>query len=154
MIDPSGGLLSCWPYVGKRCHKDGYGYPKRNQKGILAHRWSYEHHYGITLDTTVVVRHKCDNPLCCNPLHLLIGSQADNVNDMMERKRNKRGYHPMTLSQQSIDKIIKLRRQGLLRYKIAEIVGCSACTVGKYCKQYKLQQPQLMESVVSLILLE
>jgi predicted transcriptional regulator len=60
----------------------------------------------------------------------------------------------MTLSQQSIDKIIKLRRQGLLRYKIAEIVGCSACTVGKYCKQYELQQPQLMESVVSLILLE
>ena len=35
MIDPFGGLFSCWNYVGKRWHKDGYGYPKRNQKLIL-----------------------------------------------------------------------------------------------------------------------
>ena len=141
MIDPFGGLFSCWPYIGKRCHKDGYGYPKRKQKSILAHRWSYEHHYGVILTPTTVVRHICDNPICCNPLHLLIGSQADNVQDMMERNRNKRGYHPMTLSQHSIDEIIKLRKEGLLKYKIAKIVGCSAVTVAKYCKQYELQQP-------------
>jgi hypothetical protein len=34
-----------------------------------------------------VVRHTCDNRLCVNPEHLVIGSQADNVQDMHERGR-------------------------------------------------------------------
>lgn len=36
------------------------------------------------------VRHRCDNPPCCNPSHLLIGTPLDNYNDMAERGRAKR----------------------------------------------------------------
>jgi len=132
MIDPSGGLYSCWPYIGRRWHRDGYGYPKRNQKGILAHRWSYEHHYDVELTPKTVIRHKCDNPACCNPLHLMPGSQADNINDMHQRKRWKPGRHPLTLNEKTVSQIIELRRQGLSQDKIASIVGCSQPTVGKY----------------------
>lgn len=39
------------------------------------------------LDEGIVIRHTCDNPLCCNPRHLIPGTQADNVRDMVERGR-------------------------------------------------------------------
>jgi hypothetical protein len=35
----------------------------------------------------MVIRHKCDNPACCNIEHLEIGTPLDNVNDMIERGR-------------------------------------------------------------------
>ena len=38
-----------------------------------------------------VVRHACDNPPCCNPLHLLGGTHADNVADKVRRGRVPRG---------------------------------------------------------------
>ncbi|NBX49192.1 hypothetical protein EBT25_04465 [bacterium] len=132
MIDPFGGLYSCWPYIGQRWHRDGYGYPKRNQKPTLAHRWSYEHHYGVCLTPKIVIRHICDNPACCNPLHLLPGTQADNHRDMHERQRWKPGKHPMALNQKTIEKIIQLRKTGLSYAKIATTLGCSIPTVEKY----------------------
>jgi hypothetical protein len=135
MIDPFGGLSSCWPYIGKRWHKDGYGYPKRNQKAILAHRWSYEHHYGVFLTSDIIVRHICDNRTCCNPLHLLTGSQAENIKDMHQRKRWKPGKHPWSLNKETIDEIIKLKETGLSQDKIAAVIGCSQPTVGKYLKR-------------------
>jgi len=132
MIDPFGGLSSCWLYVGKRWHKDGYGYPKRNQKAVLAHRWSYEHHYNVQLTSDTVIRHTCDNPACCNPLHLLPGTQGDNIKDMHERKRWKPGKHPMALHQETIEKIIQLKKTGLSYAKVAATVGCSMPIVRKY----------------------
>jgi hypothetical protein len=111
MIDPFGGLDSCWPYIGKRWHKDGYGYPKRNQKPMLAHRWSYEHH-------------TCDNPACCNPLHLLPGTQADNVRDAVSRNRMRTNPTRM-FTQKQLEEFKNLRAAGLSQQKIANLNQCS-----------------------------
>lgn len=35
-----------------------------------------------------LIRHKCDNPPCVNPEHLEVGTQADNVDDMVTRLRD------------------------------------------------------------------
>jgi DNA-binding transcriptional regulator YiaG len=134
MIDPSGGLLSCWSYIGKRWHKAGYGYPKKNQKPILAHRWSYEHHYNVSLTPDIVIRHTCDNPACCNPLHLLSGTQVDNVQDAVKRKRMR--YSAVTpFTKKQLIEMKKLRQQGLTQQKISDIYGCSQVTISHWEKK-------------------
>ena len=35
----------------------------------------------------MVVRHTCDNPRCCNPAHLILGTDKDNTDDMLTRNR-------------------------------------------------------------------
>ena len=57
---------------------------------ISAHRAAYVAAYG-PLEEGVVVRHKCDNPACCNPLHLETGTHADNVRDRVLRDRSAKG---------------------------------------------------------------
>jgi len=75
------------------------GYGRRSVKGKmkLAHRVVYCEHNGIALESIKgrVVRHRCDNPSCINPLHLEIGTQAQNVADAVERDRHAKGdRHP------------------------------------------------------------
>jgi hypothetical protein len=79
------GPDECWPWVGKRTGL-GYGRFWSGEKEVFAHRFIS----GVVdgpLGEAVVVRHSCDNPPCCNPAHLLRGSQADNIRDMDERGR-------------------------------------------------------------------
>ncbi len=38
-----------------------------------------------------IVRHTCDNPPCCNPAHLVLGSDQDNANDRSARGRGAKG---------------------------------------------------------------
>ena len=54
---------------------------------LLAHRWGYEHFVGPIPEGDVVL-HSCDTPSCQNPEHWVLGSQADNVEDMVAKGRN------------------------------------------------------------------
>jgi len=101
-IDRSAGDGECWPWIGKK-DKDGYGV----QRGVgRVHRrvWQIANHR--TLAPNVVIRHTCDNTACCNPSHLVSGSQLQNVRDRVERDRSAKGV---------VNGRAKLREQDVMR---------------------------------------
>jgi hypothetical protein len=83
-ILPSG----CWEWTGS---KDAHGYGRLNIKSrsassLLAHRIAYEVANG-PIPAGAAVCHSCDNPPCCNPAHLWLGSQSDNLRDASAKGR-------------------------------------------------------------------
>ena len=69
--------------------KRGYYAYTVNGVKYKMHRYLYSKHYldGGEIPKGLVVRHKCDNSLCINPKHLELGTQGDNIRDMIERGR-------------------------------------------------------------------
>lgn len=74
----------CW--IWRKCRTD-YGYGKCGIGGanLLAHRIAWKLTYGDP--GKLFVCHKCDNPPCCNPNHLFLGTPKDNTNDCMKKGR-------------------------------------------------------------------
>ena len=66
--------------------KDGYVrvYDPETKRQMAAHRKAYRDKHG---DLPALLRHTCDNPACSNPEHLVPGTQADNMRDMVSRGR-------------------------------------------------------------------
>jgi hypothetical protein len=85
-VDRSAGPEACWPFRGAT----SYGSVTLRLRTWGAHRLAFII-AGHTLGDTEMVRHKCDNPPCCNPAHLLRGTAVDNSADARERGRTKRG---------------------------------------------------------------
>ena len=89
-VDKSGGVNSCWNWMAGK--KLGYGAFKANgiqhtaskvafilKNGQIPYHNSY---HGFC------VCHKCDNPACCNPDHLFLGTSDDNMRDMVNKGRS------------------------------------------------------------------
>jgi hypothetical protein len=84
----------CWLWTRK---PDAYGYGvfSVNGRHTRAHRFSWELHHGPVPDGLWVL-HKCDTPACVRPDHLFIGTQMDNVTDMIAKGRY-RGIAPKNI---------------------------------------------------------
>lgn len=95
-------MTTCREYQGI-LHPYGYGFPaigaqrykpsgaKNGRRQVLLHRWVMAQALGRPLLPSEVVRHTCDNPPCFLLEHLRLGTQDDNVADMVERGRSNRG---------------------------------------------------------------
>jgi len=76
----------CWEWQGSLLKK-GYGrFGFSSKEVVLAHRFAWELEHGAIPDGQCVL-HRCDNPPCCNPAHLFLGTRADNNRDMWAKGR-------------------------------------------------------------------
>lgn len=86
----------CWQWT-KNKDRLGYGRLKISLgtrllfKTSSAHRFAWELIVG-EIPEGMCVLHKCDNRACCNPDHLFLGTQQDNMQDMHKKGRGPKGY--------------------------------------------------------------
>ncbi|WP_169788754.1 HNH endonuclease [Vulgatibacter incomptus] len=85
------GEDDCWNWRAST-NEDGYGqfgiWRGKQQKNFRAHRLAWSLDSQCDIPSGLVVRHKCDNPPCRNPKHLVPGTHEENMRDMTDRKRN------------------------------------------------------------------
>jgi len=146
MVDKR-GPDDCWPWAGCRL-RHGYGHFNVNGRKTLAHRFSWSLVNGPIPDGNgwhgTCVLHRCDNPPCVNPAHLFLGTQADNIDDMIAKGRNgytgqrgeKHGMAKLTESQ-----VIEIRRRyaigNISQEKLAFELGVSQTTIGSIVRRDK-----------------
>jgi len=75
----------CWEWKGA-VSTNGYGAMSINCKDDSTHRIVYCEIFG-TIPEGLFVLHHCDNPSCCNPNHLFLGTPKDNMKDRNQKGR-------------------------------------------------------------------
>lgn len=120
----------CWEWNRYR-DDDGYGRTRigKNRSQQRAHRISYEA-FKESIPEGMVVMHSCDNPCCCNPDHLSVGTQLENIADSRNKRRGGSYWYPgaenpkSILTDDDVRAIRKLRAANMPYSKIAEQVKC------------------------------
>ncbi|HEY3499510.1 MAG TPA: HNH endonuclease signature motif containing protein [Polyangiaceae bacterium] len=125
-----GATGECWPFQGVRDHK-GYGRFHTKDGGRLAHRMAWELVHGPP-SIGLCAMHTCDNPTCCNPSHLRLGTDAENRADKLTKGRHlfsRKGLDPDTERSVRVVSILGIRHvenaalHGISSYRVAKALG-------------------------------
>lgn len=126
------GEDDCWGWQGYRHKTYGHGQigrGRREEGNTYVHIVAWEEANGPVPDGLFVL-HKCDNPPCCNPKHLYVGTQADNVKDMITRRRNRYGVaHPDALLDEEKVRQIRSLSGTVTQQAMAEKFGVSRSAI-------------------------
>lgn len=128
------GPDECWPWLAGSDQR-GYGSFWDGEHFGKAHRYSYKLANGDFADELDCL-HRCDNPPCCNPAHLFLGTAKDNVDDMVSkgRARGKVQYgvdNPKAkLAVEDVLHIRDLAAKGVSAREIARRYGMNDSSIG------------------------
>lgn len=135
------GPDECWPWTASFAGPQDHGRFYVGKDGDRPVCW-YAHRFAWFLEHgqdpgESKVRHKCDYPPCQNPDHLLLGTQADNIADMIERGRDrKRGrpgrqHHAVKLTDAQVIDIRDRVAAGEMQKTLAPLFGVSKQQISK-----------------------
>ncbi len=124
------GDTECWSWTGSLTH-NGYGTLCFDGGTKRAHRVAWQLSQGA-IPLGMHVLHRCDNPPCCNPRHLFLGTHDDNMADRAAKGRDRRGTEQPAakLTDANVRVIRAEYRYGNGR-KLAERFGVSAQTISR-----------------------
>lgn len=119
----------CWEWQANKNNK-GYGLfrPGGSAPKKLAHRLSYEHAYG-PIPSGMIILHRCDNPACVNPSHLLPGTHRDNMLDKAIKERH--GPQSVLTARQVIS-LLRDYISGMPRKELARKYGLRESSLSSY----------------------
>lgn len=124
----------CWEWTGP-LNNWGYGLTKLSTiKTMIASRIAWILTSGTVPPPHVLVCHTCDNPKCCRPDHLFLGTSADNAADRDSKGRA--GSAPgekhwaAKLTEADVLTIRKMRSEGFILKDIATRFGVTIAAIG------------------------
>lgn len=121
-------IAGCWIWTGAG-DPNGYGRFNPRGKPMLAHRFAYEHYIGPIPDGMLLC-HRCDVAACCNPAHMFIGTQKENMADAVTKRRVSAGEH-RPLSVLTRDAVAAIRASDESHSVLAAQYGVHRMTIGK-----------------------
>jgi hypothetical protein len=126
------GRDECWPWKASTCGL-GYGHIDNGGRAVLSHRLAWRFANG-PIPKGLLVCHHCDNPPCCNPAHLFLGTKVDNGLDMSRKGRQHRVSLPGEINPRAKlteEKVASIRRLagGLSHVDIAHLFGVDRSTI-------------------------
>ena len=130
----------CWEWTGSRM-RFGHGQIHIDGKSVLVHRFAWELENG-PIPTGMEVCHHCDQPSCVRVSHLFLGTQADNMTDMVNKGRQERGdtHHYAKLSETEVIEIRRRYAQGAVCQKeLASEYGTSVSNISTIVRRRNWQ---------------
>jgi hypothetical protein len=116
-------VTGCLEWSGAR-DRDGYGTLRAGRRDHKAHRVAFEKAFG-PIPAARVVCHHCDNPPCCNPEHLFLGTPAENNHDRNAKGRQARGERNANakIADEDVRMIRKMLAEGMTQAAVGRVFG-------------------------------
>lgn len=130
------GEDECWNWIGYK-NAGGYGRVQINEWQYYAHRVIFNLVNPGVIDLKApkqtdekgFLLHTCDNPSCCNPKHLWVGTHRDNMEDKVKKNRQKKFPSDTgprcRLTMQQAREVRQLRKEGISARELAKRYGLS-----------------------------
>lgn len=125
----------CWEWENHR-DKNGYGQISINGITRRSHRVAWQLANGQEIPSGMLVCHYCDNPPCCNPDHLFLGTPKDNSGDRNKKNRQAKTNHfsLLKLTSEQVTKIKELYPQYSQR-EIGNMFGVHQRTISRILRK-------------------
>jgi len=107
-VDSKEDTSACWNWKKSLMWK-GYGQTWDGRLVVRAHRIAYMLANSVELSSDQHVIHTCDNRACCNPNHLVLGTNSDNMADKIAKDRQSKGQGTGT-AKLTPEQIVEIRR--------------------------------------------